>query len=69
MAAAELGARKAAAVRATKADLLVSGNPGCTLQIARALAATGQPMPVAHVAEVLDASIMGKRSDTLLHVR
>ena len=69
VAAAELGARKAAAVRATKADLLVSGNPGCTLQIARALAATGQPMPVAHVAEVLDASIMGKRSDTLLHVR
>jgi glycolate oxidase iron-sulfur subunit len=69
VAAAELGARKAAAVRATEADLVVSGNPGCTLQIARALATTGQPMPVAHVAEVLDASIMGKRPDTLLHVR
>jgi glycolate oxidase iron-sulfur subunit len=69
VAAAELGARKAAAVRATEADLVVSGNPGCTLQIARALAATGQPMPVAHVAEVLDASIMGKRPETLQHVR
>jgi glycolate dehydrogenase iron-sulfur subunit len=68
-AAAELGARKAAAVRATEADLVVSGNPGCTLQIARALAAAGQPMPVAHVAEVLDAAIMGKRPDTLLHTR
>ena len=68
-AAAELGARKAAAVRASEADLVVSGNPGCTLQIGRALAATGQPMPVAHVAEVLDASIMGKRADTLLRVR
>jgi glycolate oxidase iron-sulfur subunit len=46
---------------------VVSGNPGCTLQIAQALAATGGPMPVAHIAEVLDASIMGKGPDTLLH--
>jgi glycolate oxidase iron-sulfur subunit len=66
-AAAELGARKAASVRATGADLVVSGNPGCTLQIAQALAATGQPMPVAHIAEVLDASIMSQGPDTLLH--
>jgi glycolate oxidase iron-sulfur subunit len=65
-AAAELGVRKAASVRATEADLVVSGNPGCTMQIAQALAATGQPMPVAHIAEVLDASIMGKPSSTLL---
>jgi len=65
-AAAELGARKAAGVRATGADLVVSGNPGCTLQIAQAMGATGQPMPVAHIAEVLDASIMGKRPETLL---
>jgi glycolate oxidase iron-sulfur subunit len=65
-AAAELGARKAAGVRATLADLVVSGNPGCTLQIAQALAATGNPMPVAHIAEVLDASILGNGTDTLL---
>jgi glycolate oxidase iron-sulfur subunit len=56
-AAAELGARKASAVRDTGADLLVSANPGCSLQIARALADDGAPMPVAHIAEVLDASI------------
>jgi glycolate oxidase iron-sulfur subunit len=68
-AAAELGARKAAGVRATGADLLVSGNPGCTLQIAQALGATGHPMPVAHIAEVLDASIMGKRPETLVQGR
>ena len=67
VAAAELGARKAASVRATEADLVVSGNPGCTLQIAQALAVTGHPMPVAHIAEVLDASIMSKGPDTLLH--
>jgi len=59
-AAAELGERKARAVAATSADVLVSANPGCSLQIAQALAAAGRPMPVAHVAEVLDASIRGR---------
>jgi glycolate oxidase iron-sulfur subunit len=66
VAAAELGARKAAGVRATGADLVVSGNPGCSLQLAQALAATGQPLPVAHIAEVVDASIMGRSPATLL---
>jgi glycolate oxidase iron-sulfur subunit len=65
-AAAELGARKAAAVGATGADLLVSANPGCTLQIAQALAAAGRPMPVAHVAEVLYASVTGRPAGSLL---
>ena len=57
--ARELGQRKAAAVAATGADLLVSANPGCSMQIASALAALGTPMPMAHIAEVLDASIRG----------
>jgi glycolate oxidase iron-sulfur subunit len=57
--ARELGERKAAAVAATGADLLVSANPGCSMQIASALAAQGTPMPMAHIAEVLDASIRG----------
>jgi glycolate oxidase iron-sulfur subunit len=65
-AAAELGARKAASARATGADLVVSANPGCSLQIAQALAATGQPLPVAHIAEVIDASINGRPPATLL---
>jgi glycolate oxidase iron-sulfur subunit len=68
-AAAELGRRKASAVRATCADLLVSANPGCSLQIAQALAAGGQPMPVAHIAEVLDASIRARTSQALLRER
>jgi glycolate dehydrogenase iron-sulfur subunit len=59
-AASELGERKARAVAETGAGLLVSANPGCSLQIAQALAAGGRPMPVAHVAEVLDASIRGR---------
>jgi glycolate oxidase iron-sulfur subunit len=57
--ARELGQRKAAAVAATGADLLVSANPGCSMQIGSALAARGTPMPMAHIAEVLDASIRG----------
>jgi glycolate oxidase iron-sulfur subunit len=68
-AAAELGSRKARAVQATGADLLVSANPGCSLQIAQALAAAGRPMPVAHIAEVLDASIQARSPRVLLQGR
>jgi glycolate oxidase iron-sulfur subunit len=65
-AAAELGERKAATVEATGAQLLISANPGCSLQIATALAARGVTMPVAHTAQVLDASIRGLPISTLL---
>jgi glycolate oxidase iron-sulfur subunit len=59
-AARELGERKAAAIQATGAGLVVSGNPGCSLQIAATLAGSGGTAPaVAHIAEVLDASIRG----------
>ncbi len=60
-AAGELGARKAAAVLATGAPVMVSANPGCSLQIASAIAATGatEPPAILHVAEVLDASLRG----------
>jgi glycolate oxidase iron-sulfur subunit len=59
-AASELGARKAESVLATGAPLLISANPGCSLQIASALAQRGQDIAVAHTAEVLDASIRGR---------
>jgi glycolate oxidase iron-sulfur subunit len=66
-AAAELGARKARAVRDTAAQLLVSANPGCALQITRALSAGGSgSLPMAHVAEVLDASIQHMPASHLL---
>ena len=58
-AARELGQRKAASVRQTGARLLISANPGCSLQIASALAARGDSIATAHTAEVLDASIRG----------
>lgn len=57
--AAALGDQKAAQVAATRADLLVSANPGCAMQIAAAAGRAGRRLPVAHLAEVLDASIRG----------
>nr|BFE87930.1 hypothetical protein GCM10020093_105310 [Planobispora longispora] len=42
-AARELGDRKAERVLATGADLLVSANPGCTMQIASAVRRSGAP--------------------------
>ncbi len=65
-AARQLGARKASSVAGTGADLVVSGNPGCALQIASALAAAGTPKPVAHLAEVLDASIQARPACSLI---
>jgi glycolate oxidase iron-sulfur subunit len=56
-AASELGARKAQAVLDAGAPLLISANPGCSLQIASALGDRGAHIAVAHVAQVLDASI------------
>jgi glycolate oxidase iron-sulfur subunit len=58
-AATELGDRKAGNVLATGADLLVTSNPGCMLQIRASLDGRGESLPMAHVAEVLDASIRG----------
>jgi glycolate oxidase iron-sulfur subunit len=58
-AARDLGDRKAAGVRSTGARLLVSANPGCTMQIASAMRRAGADIRVAHTAEVLDASLRG----------
>jgi glycolate oxidase iron-sulfur subunit len=64
--AAQLGTRKAANVRATRAELLVTGNPGCLLQIGRALAEDGGgPIPAMHTIELLDASLRGVEVDEL----
>ncbi|WP_153395516.1 (Fe-S)-binding protein [Ornithinicoccus halotolerans] len=59
--ARELGDRKAANVAATGAQLLVTANPGCMMQVAQALERAGRPIRMAHTAQVLDASIRGVR--------
>jgi regulator of protease activity HflC (stomatin/prohibitin superfamily) len=57
--ARELGDRKARNVIAAGAQLLVTANPGCLMQIAASMRRMGQTIGLAHTAEVLDASIQG----------
>jgi glycolate oxidase iron-sulfur subunit len=60
--ARELGDRKAAAVAASGADLLITANPGCLMQVDSALrrqGSQGRPIALAHTIEILDASIRG----------
>jgi glycolate oxidase iron-sulfur subunit len=64
--ARELGERKARAVLATGADLMVTANPGCWMQVATTLARMGTRLPVAHTVQVLDASIRGVPVEQLL---
>jgi len=63
--ARELGDRKAATIVATGAQLLVTANPGCLMQVAAAIDRSGHPMGMAHTIEVLDASIHGRPATTL----
>jgi glycolate oxidase iron-sulfur subunit len=57
--ARQLGQRKARAVLATGARLLVTANPGCLMQVAAATREEGGHIGLAHTAQVLDASIRG----------
>jgi glycolate oxidase iron-sulfur subunit len=57
--ARELGDRKARDVLATGAQLLVTANPGCLMQVATSVQRLGGTIAVAHTAQVLDASIRG----------
>jgi glycolate oxidase iron-sulfur subunit len=57
--ARELGDRKAANVLATAAELLVTANPGCLMQVAGSVRRRGGRIALAHTVEVLDASLRG----------
>ena len=57
--ARELGDRKARNITSTGADLLVTANPGCLMQVASALQRQAAGIRMAHTVEVLDASIRG----------
>jgi glycolate oxidase iron-sulfur subunit len=58
--AAELGALKARNVLATGAELLVTANPGCLMQVAASIRKAGGTIALAHTAQVLDASIRNR---------
>ena len=60
-AARELGERKAAAILATGAECVVSTNPGCLMQVKSGLKRSGSVIETAHLAEILDTSISGRR--------
>jgi glycolate oxidase iron-sulfur subunit len=57
--ARELGDRKAANILSTGAELLITANPGCLMQVATSLERSGHRLQMAHTAMVLDASIRG----------
>ncbi len=57
--AQELADRKVRNILSTGAQALVSGNPGCSLQITAGLARAGLEIPVLHTIELLDRSIQG----------
>ena len=58
-AAGQLAARKVTHLAALEPDLIATGNPGCTLQIAAAARGFGYNWPVFHPIELIDASIRG----------
>jgi glycolate oxidase iron-sulfur subunit len=64
--ARDLGLRKAGNVLETGADILVTANPGCHLQIQASMRRLGRTMAAAHVVEMLDASIQGVEAQELL---
>jgi len=57
--AREVGQRKVDSVLAAAPEVLVSANPGCTLQIQMLLRERGKSLRTAHLIEIIDASIRG----------
>ncbi len=54
--AAQLGNRKLDNAEATKAEIVVTANPGCHLQLSSGLRQRGSAMRVRHIVELLDQS-------------
>ena len=65
-AANAIGDRKASHIAPLKADVVATGNPGCLLQLRASLARNGHQTPVVHTIQLLDASIRGTATKTLL---
>jgi glycolate oxidase iron-sulfur subunit len=67
--ARQIGLRKVENVLSTDPELLISANPGCTLQISKLLRERGKSLPTAHVIEMLDASIRALSTRSLARER
>jgi glycolate oxidase iron-sulfur subunit len=59
-AANALGDRKAQNIMPLSVDVVVTGNPGCILQLRASLARAGSAVPVVHTIQLLDASLRGQ---------
>jgi glycolate oxidase iron-sulfur subunit len=59
----QLADRKAGLIAAVGADVVATGNLGCLLQLRAALERSGQPTPVLHTIQLLDASIQNTRPE------
>jgi glycolate oxidase iron-sulfur subunit len=59
-AANALGDRKARLIASLDPDVVVTGNPGCILQLQASLGRAGKKIPVMHTIQLLDASIRGQ---------
>lgn len=57
--AEQLGDRKVRNVLSTGAEMVISSNPGCLLQLRNGLGRARRPLPTRHIVELLDASIRG----------
>ena len=64
-AANALGDRKAKLIASLKPSVVVTGNPGCILQIQMALGRANQNVPVLHTVQLLDASMRGVPIESL----
>lgn len=64
-AANELGDRKASVITPLQPSVVVTGNPGCLLQLRAALERAKHPVPVLHTIQLLDASIRGASLEAL----
>ncbi|HID24472.1 MAG TPA: (Fe-S)-binding protein, partial [Planctomycetaceae bacterium] len=62
-----LARRKAKNILATRAEVVVTANAGCALQIEAALRETGRRLWVAHPMELLDLSYRHRRPPTVFH--
>lgn len=66
VAAAQLGDRKAQNVYSTGASVVVSGNPGCLLQMKKSFHRLGREIPAMHFVQLLDAAMLGVPAEKLI---
>nr|MDQ6932128.1 (Fe-S)-binding protein [Candidatus Eremiobacteraeota bacterium] len=60
----QLQQRKISNIKSAGADVVITANPGCALQISAGLSESGNSTPVRHVVEMLDLAYRNYREVT-----